>query len=80
MYAVALVVVVVFHRLLLSLDTTRERLKSYGGQLGLDYLKTVFLPKLRAHGVSDEQITQITVHNPAAALAIRLESTLGGIP
>lgn len=60
-------------RLLLSLDTTRERLKCYGGALGLDYIQTVFLPKLREHGIDEGLLQKITVDNPAAALAIRFE-------
>ncbi len=57
------------HRLLLSLDTTNQRLLAYGGQIGLTYLLTVFLPALRQHGFSPESLTQITNFNPAQALA-----------
>jgi 5-phospho-D-xylono-1,4-lactonase len=59
--------------LLMSLDTTRERLKSYGGTLGLDYIHTVFIPKMRAHGLGEALIKKITIENPAAALALRFE-------
>lgn len=52
------------HQLLISLDTTRERLKRYGGGIGLTYLLTDFLPALRRSGVSETIIRQITVDNP----------------
>lgn len=51
-------------QLLLSLDTTRARLKSYTSDaIGLDYLLTSFLPLLRSYGLSEEQINQMTVSN-----------------
>ncbi|RXZ78427.1 hypothetical protein EBB07_26980 [Paenibacillaceae bacterium] len=56
-------------QLLLSLDTTRQRLHSYGGEIGLDYLLATFLPKLAAEGVSGDDIRQMTVWNPRKALA-----------
>ena len=52
------------HQLLISLDTTRERLKRYGGSIGLTYLLTDFLPALRRSGISETIIRQITVGNP----------------
>lgn len=51
-------------RLLLSLDTTAARLTSYGGEIGLDYMRKNFLPGLRAAGLSQGEIDQITVENP----------------
>lgn len=56
-------------QLLLGLDTTRERLASYGGSIGLDYLKTRFIPKLLGGGLSAECVEKMTVANPAAAFA-----------
>ncbi|MCM3161443.1 phosphotriesterase [Metabacillus litoralis] len=56
--------------LLLSLDTTKSRLRAYGGEIGLSYLLTSFLPKLEKKGVSKEIIHLLTQKNPAKALAI----------
>lgn len=51
-------------QLLLSLDTTRARLKSYTpGGVGLDYLLDSFLPMLKNYGLSDSEIHQMTVAN-----------------
>lgn len=58
-------------RILLGLDTTRERMKSYGGPIGLDYLHVSFFPLLRSYGVSDSLIRKFTVTNPARALRRR---------
>ncbi len=57
-------------RLLLGLDTTRQRLKSYGGETGLDYILTDFLPLLKKQGFSDEQLHRFCAENPAQALCI----------
>ena len=56
--------------LLMSLDTTRERLLSYGGNIGLGYLLQVFIPKLRERGIQEEEISQITSINAQKALSI----------
>ena len=58
-------------KVLISLDTTRERLKSYGGLPGLDHILTAFIQRLRNCGLSDEILKKITVSNPAKALAIK---------
>lgn len=55
-------------RLLISTDPTVDRLKSYGGQVGMDYILTEFLPKLRKAGVSEEFIQKMTRDNPARIL------------
>ena len=52
-------------QLLVSLDTTRSRLKSYGGSIGLDYIITSFIPLLKQTGVSAEIIKKLFVSNPA---------------
>lgn len=57
------------NQLLLSLDTTRKRLKSYGGELGLDYLARTFLPKLERSGVSQALIHKMMYDNPAKAFS-----------
>lgn len=56
-------------QLLISLDTTNQRLASYGGEIGLDYIFTAFLPALRAAGFSEEEIRTITIDNPRRAFA-----------
>jgi predicted metal-dependent phosphotriesterase family hydrolase len=58
-------------RILLGLDTTRERMKSYGGTLGLDYMFDTFFPLLNSYGISNELIHKFTVTNPAKAFAIK---------
>ncbi|GIP34929.1 hypothetical protein J2TS4_41390 [Paenibacillus sp. J2TS4] len=57
------------NQILLSLDTTRKRLKSYGGELGLDYLARTFLPKLEKGGVPKALIHKIMYDNPAKAFS-----------
>jgi phosphotriesterase-related protein len=52
-------------RLLLSLDVTRARLKSYGGKPGLDFILKTFIPFLSDRGVSEKQIRLFFIDNPA---------------
>ena len=55
-------------RLLISTDTCRlSQLQHYGGR-GFDYLFTYIIPALRKAGVSEADIHQITVTNPARML------------
>lgn len=65
-------------QLLLSLDTTRERLSSYGGRIGLDYLLDSFIPQLVACGVSSSTVHTLTVENPAVALSRKREVSTEG--
>ncbi|MCX8130611.1 MAG: hypothetical protein N3I35_10995 [Clostridia bacterium] len=58
-------------RILIGLDTTRERMKSYGGTLGLDYIMTHFIPLLKSYGLTDSIINKFTVLNPAKAFTMR---------
>jgi 5-phospho-D-xylono-1,4-lactonase len=55
-------------KILLGLDTTRERLKSYGGLIGLDYIKKEFISKLLTTGMREDIIELFMVKNPSAAL------------
>ena len=56
-------------RLLLSQDVFHNsQLKAYGGN-GYVYLFETFLPKLRAAGVPEAAIHQMTALNPARILA-----------
>ena len=57
-------------RLLLSQDVCHnQQLRHYQGN-GYTYLQETFLPRLRARGISDVEIEQLTVHNPRRILAI----------
>jgi len=57
-------------RLLFSLDTTRARLKGYGGSPGLDFLLTDVIPDLQKHGVAKDTIDKIFVGSPASLYAV----------
>ncbi|MDR2630604.1 MAG: hypothetical protein LBC60_06755, partial [Spirochaetaceae bacterium] len=56
-------------QLLMSLDTTRARLRSYGGSPGLSYILENFIPLLRRRGVSEAQIGAFFWQNPARVFA-----------
>lgn len=56
-------------RLLFSLDTTRNRLKAYGGDIGLDYILKVFLPMMKANGITELQVQKIFYENSRNVLA-----------
>jgi predicted metal-dependent phosphotriesterase family hydrolase len=57
-------------RILLSQDVCHDsQLANYGGN-GYTYLADTFLPRLRAAGVSDDEIRTITVDNPRRLLTI----------
>jgi phosphotriesterase-related protein len=57
-------------RILLSQDVCHDsQLKRYGGN-GYTYLAETFLPRLRAAGVSDDEIRTITIDNPRRLLSI----------
>lgn len=56
------------NQILLSTDPTADRMKSYSGQVGIDYIHRTFIPALRKSGISKEDIEQIMRSNPARAL------------
>jgi len=56
--------------LLLSLDTTNERLRTYGSSMGLDYILTVFRPMLEKNGVLDSTVRKMMIANPSKAIAV----------
>jgi len=57
-------------RVLLSQDVCHDsQLKAYEGN-GYVYLQEAFLPRLRAAGVSEAEIEQMTVANPRRLLTI----------
>lgn len=53
--------------LLLGLDTTRARLKSYGGEIGWLYIRESFIPLLHEAGITNQEINVMMVDNPAKA-------------
>jgi predicted metal-dependent phosphotriesterase family hydrolase len=57
------------NRLLLSHDRNRAHEMRFGGGTGYCYIFESFLPRLRALGVTDEQIEMMMVRNPARALS-----------
>ncbi|WP_240468560.1 hypothetical protein [Gracilibacillus sp. YIM 98692] len=57
--------------ILLGLDTTRQRLKSYGGVIGLDHIKESFIPLLKNYGIEEKSIEKMMVHNPATAFSYK---------
>ncbi len=58
-------------KLLLSLDTTNQRLRAYGGDMGLDYILKEFAPMLREAGVGNESILKMQSLNARKALKIK---------
>lgn len=60
------------NQILMGLDTTNERLKSYGGSLGLDYILDTFRETLRNYGVSDELFNKFTLSNPKQAICFEI--------
>lgn len=58
------------HRLLISGDMGRQSyLTSYGGGPGFQYIIKSFIPRLKDEGLTDSQIEQIWVRNPAEWLS-----------
>ena len=55
-------------KLLLSMDTTNQRLKSYGADFGLDYILTTFRYLLETR-LDKDAIQKIMIENPANALS-----------
>ncbi|MEA4895813.1 MAG: hypothetical protein VB064_11195 [Oscillospiraceae bacterium] len=56
--------------LLISLDTTRARLKAYGeSAVGLDYIIKDFVPMMREAGISERQIEKMLILNPKRILS-----------
>ncbi len=61
-------------QLLLSLDTTSQRLRTYGADMGLDYILTEFKPMLLRVGISEGDFLAMMTDNPARALCTRFNS------
>lgn len=58
-------------RLLLGMDTTNKRLRSYGADFGLDYILTEFSGLLTGFGIDKDKLHRIMVQNPQQALAVK---------
>lgn len=56
-------------KLLLGMDETNLRLKSYGAPFGMDYILTEFQYKLKDVGIGKDAFMQIMINNAADALA-----------
>lgn len=59
------------NQLLLGLDTTRARLLSYGGEIGLSYMLKHFIPQLLETGIKEKTIDRLIRQNPIKALGMR---------
>ncbi len=57
-------------QLLLSLDTTNQRLRAYGGDIGLDYIIKEFAPMLKNAGAGSKSILKMQSLNARKALKI----------
>lgn len=59
-------------QIVLSLDTTNQRLRAYHAQdMGLDYILTEFIPMLRAAGFPEHQISAMCQSNAAEILQLQ---------
>lgn len=58
-------------RIVMGMDSTRERFLSYGGNCGLTYIIEKFIPKMNMLGIKDKEIKKILIYNPESALRIR---------
>jgi phosphotriesterase-related protein len=67
-------------RVLLSEDICSLRHLKYAGGKGYGYLLEVFVPLLRERGVTEEQLQQILVANPARVFSRRCAQPQGGKP
>ncbi|MDO5552156.1 MAG: hypothetical protein Q4G68_00210 [Planctomycetia bacterium] len=57
-------------RIMLALDTTRQRLRCYGGTCGLDYIRVNFINQMRKAGFDEIDIVKMTKTNAARVLPL----------
>jgi len=57
-------------QMLMGLDTTRGRMKSYGGKIGLSYILSSFREEMEKSGISKEYLERFLYENPQHALSI----------
>ena len=60
-------------QVVLSLDITRKSHLKYRGGIGYGYLFEEFLPLLKEHGFTQEQIDMLLIHNPRRILGAAME-------
>ena len=58
-------------QLLLGLDTTNARLRSYGADMGLDFILKTFIPFMEGRGVEEQTMHKMLVANPQQALKLK---------
>lgn len=56
------------NNILLGLDTTRARMLSYEGEIGLSYIRNHFIDKMLTSGITKQQINKFFIINPSIAL------------
>lgn len=60
------------NQLLLSLDTTNQRLRAYGAaDMGLDYILRNFIPLLKARGLGAQEVRKLCIENARALLELK---------
>jgi phosphotriesterase-related protein len=57
------------NNILLGLDTTRARLLSYDGTIGLSYIREHFMENLKVNGFKNKQLDSFFIKNPIKALS-----------
>jgi phosphotriesterase-related protein len=57
-------------QLMLSLDTTAQRLAAYGGEIGLDYLFKSFIPQLQQADITSLACQKMLIDNPSRILCL----------
>lgn len=57
-------------QIVLSQDMTRKSHLKKNGGIGFNYLFEEFIPKAKEHGITDEQLDQMLIHNPRRLLAV----------
>jgi len=68
------------NRIMLAMDTgSRTIWRHYGYGPGLDYLLKVFVPRLQNAGLSEQDVRQILVVNPAMALCFQRGAVAGNL-
>jgi phosphotriesterase-related protein len=58
-------------RILLGLDVTRDRMRAYGGEVGLVYISASFLPMLKEAGLDGRTVDRFMRENPRKALTFK---------
>jgi phosphotriesterase-related protein len=59
-------------KIVIGLDTTKERMINYGGSIGLNYIIDTFRGKLKEYGIGDDLFHRFTVLNPMRAICMEV--------